>query len=422
MSRERMYIRFGVHKDRDVLKQLRDSFAGVIVPAHILSHSSDATRAAVDYIDRAFFIDPMTYILTSENIKSYVTQNKEKDGIKFKMSIEKMTEEYGLLDYFKARDYKELEPSDFTDKFIEDLCIKNKDFQCSKLNSHAESAYKKYSEILAAVDPESFKAVDHQPIYIVPPYFYSPKVGDAWHKINIKLAQKTQELCNGSQVVAPILLTSADNLVKELLDDYSNFKELILWATDLDETKPTTDDRHIKKLKSLRDFVDLSVEKNVKITNLYGSYYSALLTKRGLKGFSNGIFYGEYKDFRKKIGGGAPPARFYISALHSFYLVPVALAILQDNPKLFDMESQATKILLDDDFTNISRMSLDSVLAQKHFLYAREHEFSRLDTMDAGNARDELEENFKLHGNYGDYIKEGKPLSLLAWHAALSDD
>ncbi len=422
MSKERMFIRFGVHKDREVLKQLRDSFAGVVIPAHILAHSSDATRAAVDYIDRQYFIDPMTYIFTSENIASYITQNKKDDGIKFKMSIEKLTADYGLFELFQERNYEPLTPQDFTEEFIESLCTASKNFQCTKLNGQAESAYKKYADILAKVDPESFKLIDHQPIFIVPPYFYSGEIDDEWHKINLALAQKTRSLCDDKQQVAPVILTVAKNLTIDLLNSYADFDRLIIWITDLDESKASTDQEQVKRLRQLREFVEAATEKDKEVTNLYGSYYSALLTKLGLKAFCNGIFYGEYKDYRSKVGGGAPPARFYISALHRFYLVPVALSILQDDPALFDLEPDASKNMLGHSYEQIAGMLTDQTLAQKHFLYAREQELTQIHSKDLAALLDDLGSNFNEHGAYDDSIQKEKPKQLLAWGEAFQDE
>lgn len=422
MSKDSMFIRFGVHKDREVLKQLRDSFAGMVIPAHILAHSSDATRVAVDYIDRLYFIDPMTYILTSDNIKSYVTNNKENTGIKFKTSIEKLTTEYGLIDFFRDRDYKELTPDDFTDDFIQDFCEKNLAFQQTKLNGQAASAYKKYSDILKEVDSESFEAKDHQPTVIIPPYFHSEKTTDRWHSVNVKLALKTLELCDDSLVVSPIILTCAKNLSAKLLKSYEAFSEIILWVADLDESRSISTASQIEKLKLLKAFVETAKAKDVSVTNLYGSYYSALLTKLGLKAFCNGIFYGEYKDYRSKVGGGAPPARFYISKLHKFYLVPVAVALIQDDRDLFDAEPEKSKKLLNYNFENISLMSQDQSLAQKHFLFARESELQLVRSKTLEELVDYLGSNFKNHGDYDDTIKEEKPEQLIAWHKALSNE
>ena len=43
MSDFKFFIRFGVHKDRDVIKELMGSIDGVCVPAHMFSYSPEAT-------------------------------------------------------------------------------------------------------------------------------------------------------------------------------------------------------------------------------------------------------------------------------------------------------------------------------------------------------------------------------------------
>ncbi len=414
-----MYIRFGMHKDRDVLMQMRDGISGIVLPAHILSHSADATRAAVDYIDRDFFIDPMTYIFTSDNIKYYLTKDKKDSSIRFKASIEKLTTDYGLLDFFKSRDYSPLLPTDFTSEFSRQFALKNYNFQRDKLNGQADSAYKKYADILAKVTAEEYSIIDHKPVLITPPYFYSSKTGDTWHDVNLRLAEETSKLAAENETVAPVVLTKSDNLTPSLLDSYSSYKQIILWVTDLDESKVTNDKGQINKLTLLKNFVELARQNNMDVINLYGSYYSAILEKYGMSSFCNGIFYGEYKNFQTKVGGGAPPARFYISAIHKFYIIPVAVAIMQDNDQIFLQEPEETQEMLDGLFENMFQMIKDPSLAQKHFLYARKKELEYIKKTDIHEVIDSLKQSYDMYGNFDETISKDTPLQLLAWYEAL---
>src|SRR5687768_13595111 len=106
------FIRFGVHKDREVIKSLRDSISGIIIPAHILCYSTNATIAAISYIRRGFFIDPMTFVYASPDIRDYVVQDKTTHRDKFKPSIAKLTDHYGLTTIFENNQYRPLRPQD----------------------------------------------------------------------------------------------------------------------------------------------------------------------------------------------------------------------------------------------------------------------------------------------------------------------
>lgn len=418
-----MYIRFGVHKDRAVLKETRDSFMGIIVPAHILAHSTDATTAAINYINKPFFIDPMTYIFTRGNIKSYVTKDSD-DKAKFKMSIEKMADEYGILEHFSQNDYRPLTEEDFNDDFINDFCIKSLEFQKGKVHDQTESAYKKYSKILSELDLSVMQAKDHQPLVYTPPYFYMDKVGGSWHDINIKLAKKTLSLDGMTRdTVAPVILTKAANLTEELLTSYKPFSTVLLWISDLDESSPNESATHIEKLEKYRKFIDLAKKENMKVINLYGSYYSAILTTVGLEAFSNGIFYGEYKSHVSKVGGGGPPIRFYISKLHRFYLVPTTLAILNAAPELFEFEPPETKTLLGNNQNNVAEMlnKKNGAMAQKHFLWARKQELQDLNDRTISDISLDLSNDYNSYGSAVANIHTDAPLHLKAWSSALNN-
>jgi hypothetical protein len=49
---------------------------------------------------------------------------------------------------------------------------------------------------------------------------------------------------------------------------------------------------------------------------LYGGYFSALLQDEGMVGISHGVGYGEKRDVVPVLGGGLPPAKYYLRAIH----------------------------------------------------------------------------------------------------------
>ena len=120
------YIRFGVHKDREVIKDSRDVITGLVIPAHIFSYSTKATTVAILYVNKPFFVDPMTYIFTDENIEDYVTLDSKTNKRKFKSSISKLTEDYNLTDYFANNNFQPLKPVNFEDQsFTKSFCENN---------------------------------------------------------------------------------------------------------------------------------------------------------------------------------------------------------------------------------------------------------------------------------------------------------
>src|SRR3989344_3947951 len=210
MNDYKFLIRFGVHKDREAIRSLRDSISGMVVPAHILCYSTNATIAAISYIQREYYIDPMTYLYAGADIKDYVVFDEKTKKNHFKPSITKLTDSYGLTAFFEGRNFSHLTPSDFTDDFIAELCQKNIDLQTQKVDAKKAEAYQKYSELLKKVGEnhavEEMEA-KHIPAAILPPYFFIEKADSEWLEVNKKLAEKTKELTQ--LPVMPVILTKA---------------------------------------------------------------------------------------------------------------------------------------------------------------------------------------------------------------------
>ena len=207
------YIRYGVHKDKHVLRDMRKYYAGLVIPAHIISYSTSATIAAIGYIDKPYIVDPMTYILASEDLGGYVI-NKKTSKKEFKPSISKMVNAYGLGSYFERRAYKPLEIGDFTNKFIEKLVSGSLNLQLEMIDDEKKSAIKKYKELLEKVGEghtAEFITRRQKPEFVTTPYFYFDSMEDEWLEINRKIALQARKFQNDYDIV-PILLTNADCL------------------------------------------------------------------------------------------------------------------------------------------------------------------------------------------------------------------
>ncbi|EKD24132.1 MAG: hypothetical protein ACD_81C00100G0008 [uncultured bacterium] len=370
------FIRFGVHRDREVIKELRGLISGIFIPAHILSYSSNPTIMAAEYINKGYYIDPMTYIYALNNIADYVVPDKKTGESKFKPSIAKLTTDYGLSSHFTNSAYAALRPADFTDDFIDSFCEKNIILQTQKMESERGRAIKKYEKFLIKNGAEHLVKGEGgglKPIAIIPPYFYFNDLADEWLGINKKLLAKTKEKTAGK--VIPIISTNSHSLTEGLIKEYTGCDEIFIWIDDINEK--TAD---INKLKKLVSFVKIAKERDVKVTNLYGSYFSLLLGKLGMTGVCNGIFYGEVKARVSKIGGG-PPSRYYIRGIHEFFAIPTAIALLRDMryASLLDIECKKSMALIQSDPDNIIALEVDHSKAQRHFIYTREMELNTIE-------------------------------------------
>lgn len=426
MSEPKLYIRYGVHKDREVLREMKGQIDGLVIPSHIFAYSSKATIAAISYIEKPFFFDPMTYLLADEVIADYVTEDKKTKNRGFKPSIARLVSEYGLLELFEQRDYKQLEPNDFTSDFIEELCRKNLALQLNKINTDKEKVIKKYLDLLSEIGEdfaEQFLDYSQSPEFITPPYFYFDSTKKEWHNINLKLSEKTKELASGFEVV-PILCTTTDNLSQDLINDYRNFNKLIVWVNDLVERSNHSNGVSAKnyhlRLANLAKFVQSASSHDKQIINFYGTYYSVILSKLGLHGLCHGIFYGESKNFKAAVGG-IPPSRYYIRKVHGFYSINEAIQLIKNYPDLLDKECDKCIEVASRDVDKILLYDKNHDLAQKHFLYARQLE---LDFVRRNTLNQIIEDLNRAYSEFGplDSTITNKPIDYLAdWSKALTN-
>jgi hypothetical protein len=403
------------------MRENNSLFAGLVIPAHIFVYSTNATIAAISYIKKPFFIDPMTYILSMDGIADYVTLDKETSKRKFKPSISKLVTSYGLFEHFQKTNYAPLTIADFSDAFINDLVNRSLELQLNKLDSEKGNAVDKYLEILKELGEthiDDFLNQSQKPQFVTAPYFYFDNKKSDWLDVNIKIAEKTREIYKAE--VVPILLTKASCLSKELLDKYSTFQQIIIWVTDLNEKDTSDYNKLVSGLKKIKSFVEYAKSMNISVFNLYGGYFSALLTKSGLSNFSHGIFYGEYKSMNTTIGG-IPPSRYYIKKLHEFFSTPEASKILElpDCRELLDRGCKKAMEIINDDVSNIVKLADNPRLAQKHFLITRRCELDDVENKTMNQLKEELVSAYDKYLRHVTHVTKKKIEYLKAWAEAL---
>jgi hypothetical protein len=168
------------------------------------------------------------------------------------------------------------------------------------------------------------------PALPIAPYFVDDFTSQ-WRKTNLDSLRIAYEL--GSPIQG---LVAFDNRLaspvslRELCLAYlqSPVEQFWIWPTDLDE--------HYTPEPSLRAYADavrmLANEK--KVIAAYGGFFAILLYFRGLAGMSHGVGYGDKRDLEPVLGGGIPPARFYLRAIRDAIAIgdlPVICAGLSDD-------------------------------------------------------------------------------------------
>src|ERR1044072_9437057 len=87
------FLRYGLPRTKELLKDINRVYDGVVIPANILLYQYKSTPSVVYQLNRPFFIDPMSYLIAQpfERFKRRIEK-----GNAFKPSFDKLLKGYGL--------------------------------------------------------------------------------------------------------------------------------------------------------------------------------------------------------------------------------------------------------------------------------------------------------------------------------------
>jgi hypothetical protein len=140
---------------------------------------------------------------------------------------------------------------------------------------------------------------------------------------------------------------------------------VIFWLTGFDERAEP-----VARLRSLWQIVS-TYSQDYRLINLYGGYFSIMLSLAGLEGFSNGIGFSESRRWPELAASGAAPARYYVPRLHAF-LAPGDAQLLVDQDSWFACTCEICS-----EFQIAGRpaiVTLDYHDLKRHFVLARKWE------------------------------------------------
>jgi hypothetical protein len=177
--------------------------------------------------------------------------------------------------------------------------------------AHLASALRDDAAFLLAED-EGQLAVATPDRYFAP-YFVEDGLG-TWTETNLRMLQRAVDLVGEACValLAYDALAVDDDAAVLLASSYADAGEfnVVIWPTDLDEHKAAQDDltRYASIVRSL-------AESGHSPIAAYGGFFAVLLQFKGLAGFTHGLGYGDKRDLEPVLGGGLPPARYYLPGL-----------------------------------------------------------------------------------------------------------
>lgn len=302
-------VRLGTHAEKDYLTRAYGWFDEVALNANLVEGTASSLGVFLSELwdkGKGYFIDPVTYAfaLSPDYLMRGNAEQISRNNLK--RTFRGLAERYGTV-VNQCAGRISLEPSHLSSEAAQDeLCQCVLNYERDRLNE-------------AITQSADFLLEDTEVEYLVPtryiaPYFHLS--GDLeWLPINIALADKACNIESTTWVVICIdsLLLDSES-IDNIVSDYSslNTPGYLLWATDFEEERAT--EGQIRGIQRLVQGLSQNGAKQV--INMFGGYFSCLLADCGLTGVSHGLGYGERRDIIPVLGGGLPPAKYYLRAIH----------------------------------------------------------------------------------------------------------
>lgn len=378
-------LRFGMHKNIELIREQKQFYEGLVIPANILAWQAPSTSVFITSLpDKRYYIDPMTYIFQNQKIDHIV--EKEDEGEVVRVSVQKMWDIYHedlvptLNDLNKDEGFQieDLPPADELCKNIGNFQL---DFVSEKSKTSKASKYTKRYENTDPTDPG----------FIVAPYFRFNDTQDPWYEFSLKCARITRSTFPDNTTAA--VLHHSTNLkplfddIDRIVDDYSNFDKVLLWPDDFHQRKVS-----IEEIQTLIQLIRGLNEEGVSTEALYGGYLFMLTGHFGLEGISHGILYTEHKDSERSPGSaGGVPKRYYIQQFHNFLSLGKAQYIFQSNPELM-CDCDVCQEITNGNPDKVIPDYFDEDDLKRHFLRVRRKEIDNISNYTLGENLDELKE------------------------------
>lgn len=412
------FYRLGPSNEKNYFKRNKESYTGIIIPAHIASYYSKFCFELISEIGKPYFIDPMTYVFARnpDILRRYV-KGKNKRTLKddggnkkrgdIKSSYKKLADIYGgsikeAIGKTKATQV-ECFDQDYIEKFADQAIMFQKN-----IISQLPDKYKKYKKF-AEKSGKSFVNETITPDIVIPPYFFFDDINDSWYNVNLKSALYASAKYK-DDTVFPVIFTNTSALddskcFDRIVSEYCKLdvKGYIVW---IDQFKGT--DANIGRQRIVRDLINSLSSNGKHVILMYCDAFYQVLHWFGLSGFSAGICYAEKKgvDQDFDIEGQLAP-RYYFRALR----------------RKIQIETEVPRINLSN-YPNLScdcrvcsslgdPKNFDEEATKEHFMLARRKEIDALLEVGIEEFKNDLFSNFNL---YRDDTVLGPVPYLINWY------
>lgn len=253
------------------------------------------------------------------------------------------------------------------------------------------------------------------PQRLIPPYFQFASLGDAWFDVSMRCIEHATTLVPADELT-PVVHFSSWKGIEDwaVISDRltaMGIKSVFVYPNNFKEHEAAE-----SELQKYAECVAVLSKNQISADALHGGYFAILLEKKGLRGFGNGVGYGEWRNsaYHK---GGTPEVRIYIPKLHRFLDPASAQPIITRGGEYFAAESDLLTgyALADKPLTQVQPQE-----ALDHFMWCRQQEINFVASNTVKSLIADLHETVEVLKKVGPLEEEtyGRPLSR--WAATLS--
>jgi hypothetical protein len=318
-------IRLGTHAEQEYVLRGRPFFDALLLNANLVEATKSAISVLVTRLQKPYYIDPVTYGYGLDP-RLLLSRGAPGSG-KAKRTFVALASAFGLDPVFVGA--HPLEPAFFDDPsalrdFVSNVLEYQRTVLTTALSEDAAFITSDIADRVALIRPQS----------TIAPYFVDD-FSSAWRTTNrriLEVAETLRPTGYGSTIAIDSRGLGPQNLV-EVASAYSegSADTTFLWLADFDEHSA-----HTTMLRAYASLVELLANQGKNVIGSYGGFFSLLLAFRGLAGSCHGIGYGDKRDVEPVVGGGLPPARYYLPPVRdSIALGDLPLVALDLSPEEF---------------------------------------------------------------------------------------
>jgi len=293
----------GTHAEKDYFHRAFPWYDEVVLNANLVEATAAASAAFLAVLAKPYMIDPVTYAFGQP---THYLVNPRRGEVK--KTFRSLANEYG--DFVATRLSSET-PLTYGD-FASDATLTG--FAERVLAYQEDRLPRAWEQNQVFLEPGTPYV---PPVRVLAPYFFNDR-SRLWLELNRRLGEVSRVLLQEpTSLWIPIcfdgLLLGEPEELQLIIDAYASLSTdgYLFWPTDFEETRAT-----VPQIRGLRQLADGLCDENRPGVMFYGGYFSALLRAEGVVGISHGVGYGEKRDVVPVVGGGLPPAKYYLPAIH----------------------------------------------------------------------------------------------------------